>query len=303
MEILKTIEEVRAWREKQSEIAFVPTMGNLHEGHLSLVAKAHRCAPSVIVSIFVNPLQFGEGEDLENYPRTIDADIEKLINAGVSALFLPSAEILYGEDAPFIIVPPKSLIADLCGKDRPGHFEGVATVVAKLFNIVNPTIACFGKKDYQQLKVLEAMVKALNFNIQIVPVDIERSAEGLALSSRNGYLSDAEKNHALQLVQTLQTMKMEIENIHQNTPQSQDQSCDQSTAETVSQKYQALENKMSQLLQTGGFEVDYLTIREQSLLKVATEKDRNLIILVAAKIGNTRLLDNLEVNLPVSNFR
>ncbi|MHC5225017.1 pantoate--beta-alanine ligase [Ignatzschineria sp. LJL83] len=293
MEILKTVEEVRAWRDAQSDVAFVPTMGNLHEGHLSLVAKAHSCAPSVIVSIFVNPLQFGEGEDLENYPRTIDVDIEKLTNAGVSALFLPTAEILYGEDEPFIIVPPKSLIADLCGKDRPGHFEGVATVVAKLFNIVNPTVACFGKKDYQQLKVLEAMVKALNFNIQIVPVDIERSAAGLALSSRNGYLSDAEKNHALQLSQTLQAMKAEIEAIHQNIHQSQDQS----TVEMVSQKYQALENKMSQLLQTSGFEVDYLTIREQSLLKLATEKDRNLIILVAAKVGNTRLLDNIEMDL------
>lgn len=305
MKIFKTVEEVRAWRKTQSDVAFVPTMGNLHEGHLSLVAKAHTCASSVIVSIFVNPLQFGEGEDLENYPRTIDADIEKLTNAGVSALFLPTAEILYGEEEPFIIVPPKSLIADLCGKDRPGHFEGVATVVAKLFNIVNPTIACFGKKDYQQLKVLEAMVKALNFNIQIVPVEIERNAEGLALSSRNGYLSDAEKNHALQLSQTLQAMKGEIEAYHQNIQQSyekfdaqsQDQSWNQSTAEIVSQKYQALENNMSQLLQSSGFEVDYLTIREQSLLKVATEQDQNLIILIAAKIGNTRLLDNLEVNL------
>ncbi len=282
MEILKSIEEVRLWRNQQQEVAFVPTMGNLHAGHLSLVKAAKDRSPAVIVSIFVNPLQFGAGEDLESYPRTLDADIEKLTAAGVSALFLPTAEMLYEEDEPFMIVPPASLIADLCGKDRPGHFEGVATVVAKFFNIVQPTFACFGKKDYQQLRVIESMVKALNFDIQIIPVAIERAEMGLALSSRNGYLSASEKNDALLLSQTLLQMKHEIAQAA-------------SAGEIAANSYLQLEMKMTDLLQNRGFQVDYLTIRAQKTLKKATMKDRDLVILIAAKVGKTRLLDNIEL--------
>lgn len=284
MKVLKSIEEVRQWRAAQGEIAFVPTMGNLHAGHLSLVETAKTYSPVVIVSIFVNPLQFGEGEDLESYPRTLDADMEKLTQAGVSVLFLPTPEILYGSDAPFIITPPASLIDDLCGRDRPGHFEGVATVVAKFFNIVAPNYACFGKKDYQQLKVIEAMVHALNFNISIVPVDIERSEQGLALSSRNGYLAASEKEHALQLSQTLQAMKRLIEEAS-------------SAEDLTTEYYHNLEKEMTQLLQSKGFEVDYLTIRDQKSLKIPSEREKSLVILIAAKVANTRLLDNIEVSL------
>lgn len=281
LEILKSIEDVRRWRALHQEVAFVPTMGNLHAGHLSLVKRAQEATSNVIVSIFVNPLQFGEGEDLESYPRTLDADMKKLIEAGVSALFLPTAEMLY-EDEPFIIQPPKSLIADLCGKDRPGHFEGVATVVAKFFNIVRPTYACFGKKDYQQLRVIESMVSALNFDIEIIPVPIERASEGLALSSRNGYLSENEKMQALLLSQTLMSMKSEIEHLVKDDA-------------IVTSSYSDLEIKMTALLQTKGFIVDYLTIRAQKTLKKAMVTDKNLVVLVAAKIGKTRLLDNIEV--------
>lgn len=284
MKVLKSIEEVKQWRAKQREIAFVPTMGNLHAGHLSLVETAKKHASQVIVSIFVNPLQFGEGEDLESYPRTLDADIEKLTKAGVAALFLPTPEMLYGSDAPFIVTPPSALIDDLCGKDRPGHFEGVATVVAKFFNIVNPTYACFGKKDYQQLKVIEAMVRSLNFDISIIPVDIERSESGLALSSRNGYLSESEADQALILSQTLQMMKTQIEEAFENHAITRD-------------LYQKIEKEMSQLLQEQGFLVDYLTIRDQKSLKEPSADERNLVILVAAKVGNTRLLDNIELFL------
>lgn len=284
MEILKSIEDVRSWRAQFEEIAFVPTMGNLHAGHLSLVTEAKKVSDNVIVSIFVNPLQFGEGEDLESYPRTLDADIEKLTSAGVSALFLPTPEVLYGNDEPFMVIPPKSLISDLCGKDRPGHFEGVATVVAKFFNIVRPTYACFGKKDYQQLRVIEAMVDALNFDITIIPVAIERAEKGLALSSRNGYLSDLERDQALSLSQTLVEMKSEIESAAKN-------------GVMMTTTYQDLETKMTSLLQSQGFVVDYLTIREQKMLKKAGVTDQDLVILVAAKVGKTRLLDNIEVNI------
>ncbi len=286
MKVLRSIEEVRAWRESFSEVAFVPTMGNLHAGHISLVTTAKQYSENVIVSIFVNPLQFGEGEDLDSYPRTLDADIEKLTNAGVSALFLPTPEMLYGDgtDAPFLIVPPQSLIGELCGKDRPGHFEGVATVVAKFFNIVEPTYACFGKKDYQQLKVIEAMVSGLNFNIRIVPVDIERSDAGLALSSRNGYLSEEEKQQALSLSKTLQTIKQNLLDYDKSTL-------------SLTHCYKDIEEKAVALLQKEGFVVDYLSIRAQKTLKIATKNDLELVVLIAAKCGKTRLLDNIEVFL------
>ncbi len=284
MKVLKSIEEVRRWRDQFQEVAFVPTMGNLHAGHLSLVREARKVSENVLVSIFVNPLQFGEGEDLDSYPRTLEADMEKLMAAGISALFLPTPEMLYGEDAPFIVAPPNSLIADLCGKDRPGHFEGVATVVAKFFNIVRPTYACFGKKDYQQLRVIEAMVKALNFDITIIPVAIERSEAGLALSSRNGYLSKDSQHHALRLSQTLLAMKEEIARAAENQ-------------EIIPTSYEELEAKMTEQLQREGFLVDYLTIREQKQLKKAQVTDRHLVILVAAKVAQTRLLDNIELTI------
>lgn len=281
MKILTTIDEVRHWRAQHDEIAFVPTMGNLHAGHLSLIAAAKARAAAVIVSIFVNPLQFGEGEDLESYPRTLADDQAQLSAAGVSALFIPTPDVLYPTEELFMILPPKSLIADLCGKDRPGHFEGVATVVAKLFNIVRPTYACFGKKDYQQLRVIESMVQSLNIDVTIIPVAIERSERGLALSSRNGYLSLEAQEQALLLSHTLKQMASTIQSQAQNK-----------TIGTTT--YSDLEQSMTALLQNGGFEVDYLTIRVQETLKNAKITDKNLVILVAAKLGKTRLLDNIE---------
>ncbi|PWD85906.1 pantoate--beta-alanine ligase [Ignatzschineria cameli] len=281
MKILKSVAEVRQWRKEHDEVAFVPTMGNLHAGHLSLVAEAKRHSENVIVSIFVNPLQFGEGEDLDSYPRTLEADREKLEAAGVSALFLPTEEMLYGEDAPFLVVPPKSLIGELCGRDRPGHFEGVATVVTKFFNIVAPTYACFGKKDYQQLKVIEALVAALNFDIKIIPVAIEREESGLALSSRNGYLSDDERAQAVKISEVLKVLR---ENLLALDPS------------TRPENYHAYENEARTLLEREGFVVDYLSIREQKSLQLAKQADQHLVVLVAAKCGKTRLLDNIEIN-------
>ncbi|OYQ81808.1 pantoate--beta-alanine ligase [Ignatzschineria sp. F8392] len=281
MKVLKSVAEVRQWRKAYDEVAFVPTMGNLHAGHLSLVAEAKRHSENVIVSIFVNPLQFGEGEDLDSYPRTIEADMEKLESAGVSALFLPTEEILYGEDAPFLVVPPKSLIGELCGRDRPGHFEGVATVVTKFFNIVAPTYACFGKKDYQQLKVIEALVAALNFDIKIIPVAIEREESGLALSSRNGYLSDDERAQAVKISEVLKVLR---ENLLALDPSARPEN------------YHAYENEARTLLEREGFVVDYLSIREQKSLQLAKQADQHLVVLVAAKCGKTRLLDNIEIN-------
>lgn len=279
MQILETIESVRRWRKGESgaRVAFVPTMGNLHEGHLSLVKAAKMVGERVIVSIFVNPLQFGEGEDLESYPRTLEADLEKLRALGVSAVFLPKVEEFYPEeDLVVTIHPPKKLIAELCGASRPGHFEGVATVVTKFFNIVQPDFACFGKKDYQQLRVIESLVAGLNLDIEIIPVEIERAEDGLALSSRNGYLTERERAKAPELYAALKSLKEGVE---------------------AGGDFRMLEALATNTLNQNGWKVDYLTLRRQKDLAVAEEGDRALILLAAATLGTTRLLDNLEIEL------
>ena len=277
MKIIHTIKELRDWRREAGSVAFVPTMGNLHEGHLALVREAAKRADKVVVSIFVNRLQFGQGEDFDRYPRTLEQDAAKLAGEGVAVLFAPSEQELYPRVAQQYNVEPPNLQNELCGAFRPGHFRGVATVVAKLFNIVEPDYACFGKKDYQQLAILQGMAADLNFRVEIVPVDIGRAADGLALSSRNQYLSEAERKQAPQLYRKLQAIASAVENGNRN--------------------YAALEQQAAANLKQAGWQVDYVEIRHAGNLQVAHVGDSELVVLAAARLGNTRLIDNVEIHL------
>ena len=277
MKIIHTIKELRDWRREAGSVAFVPTMGNLHEGHLALVREAAKRADKVVVSIFVNRLQFGQGEDFDRYPRTLEQDAAKLAGEGVAVLFAPSEQELYPNVAQQYNVEPPHLQNELCGAFRPGHFRGVATVVAKLFNIVEPDYACFGKKDYQQLAILQGMAADLNFRVEIVPVDIGRAADGLALSSRNQYLNEAERKQAPQLYRELQAIARAVENGNRD--------------------YAALEQQAAANLKQTGWQVDYVEIRHAGNLQVAHVGDSELVVLVAARLGNTRLIDNIEIRL------
>ena len=277
MKIIHTIQELRDWRREASSVAFVPTMGNLHEGHLALVREAAKRADQVVVSIFVNRLQFGQGEDFDRYPRTLEQDAAKLAGEGVAVLFAPSEQELDPRVAQQYNVEPPNLQNELCGAFRPGHFRGVATVVAKLFNIVEPDYACFGKKDYQQLAILQGMAADLNFRVEIVPVDIGRAADDLALSSRNQYLSEAERKQAPQLYRELQAIASAVENGNRN--------------------YAALEQQAAANLKQAGWQVDYVEIRHAGNLQVAHVGDGELVVLAAARLGNTRLIDNVEIHL------
>ena len=277
MKIIHTIQELRDWRREAGSVAFVPTMGNLHEGHLALVREAAKRADQVVVSIFVNRLQFGQGEDFDRYPRTLEQDAAKLAGEGVAVLFAPSEQELYPNVAQQYNVEPPNLQNELCGAFRPGHFRGVATVVAKLFNIVEPNYACFGKKDYQQLVILQGMAADLNFGVEIVPVDIGRAADGLALSSRNQYLSEAERKQAPQLYRELQAIARSVEN--------------------GNRYYAALEQQAAANLKQAGWQVDYVEIRHAGNLQVAHVGDSELVVLAAARLGNTRLIDNIEIYL------
>ena len=277
MKIIHTIQELRDWRRETGSVAFVPTMGNLHEGHLALVREAAKRADQVVVSIFVNRLQFGQGEDFDRYPRTLEQDAAKLAGEGVAVLFAPNEQELYPRVAQQYNVEPPNLQNELCGTFRPGHFRGVATVVAKLFNIVEPDYACFGKKDYQQLTILQGMAADLNFRVEIVPVDIGRAADGLALSSRNQYLSEAERKQAPQLYRELQAIARAVENGNRD--------------------YAALEQQAAANLKQAGWQVDYVEIRHAGNLQVAHVGDSELVVLAAARLGNTRLIDNVEIHL------
>lgn len=277
MKIIHTIQELRDWRRDAGSVAFVPTMGNLHEGHLALVREAAKRADKVVVSIFVNRLQFGQGEDFDRYPRTLEQDAAKLAGKGVAVLFAPSEQELYPHVVQQYNVEPPHLQNELCGAFRPGHFRGVATVVAKLFNIVEPDYACFGKKDYQQLAILQGMAADLNFRVEIVPVDIGRAADGLALSSRNQYLSEAERKQAPQLYRELQAIARAVENGNRD--------------------YAALEQQAATTLKQVGWQVDYVEIRHAGNLQVAHVGDSELVVLAAARLGNTRLIDNVEIHL------
>lgn len=275
MEIIRTVAEMRAWRRQAGKLAFVPTMGNLHAGHLALVKAARERADKVVVSIFVNRLQFGQGEDFGAYPRTFDADCDKLRAAGVDALFFPEEQELYPRVRQDFNVEPPNIQNELCGAYRPGHFRGVATVVTKLFNIVQPDLACFGKKDFQQLHVIRAMVDDLNSPIEIVPVDTGRADDGLALSSRNGYLSAEERAEAPRLYRNLEQIRQRL----------QDGDHD----------YAALEQAARDDLAQAGWIVDYVEIRQADTLAVAHAGEKRLVVLAAARLGRTRLIDNIEV--------
>lgn len=278
MQIIHTVRELRAWRKNAGTVAFVPTMGNLHEGHLALVREAKKRAGNVVVSIFVNRLQFGQGEDFDKYPRTLQQDADKLAAEGVAVVFAPDEKELYPNVEQRYNVEPPHLQNELCGKFRPGHFRGVATVVSKLFNIVAPDVACFGKKDYQQLAVIKGLTEDLNFDIEIVPVDTGRAADGLALSSRNQYLSVEERAEAPRLYRELQAV---AESLKQG-----------------SLDYAGLEKRAVQSLMEHGWTVDYVEIRHADTLEVARTGDRKPVVLAAARLGTTRLIDNVEIKLP-----
>lgn len=275
MKIIHTIEELHTWRKQVNQVAFVPTMGNLHEGHLALVNRAKQEADNVVVSIFVNRLQFGQGEDFDRYPRTLEKDAEKLQLAGVDILFAPDEIELYPNVIQHYQVEPPNLQNELCGVFRPGHFRGVATVVCKLFNIVQPDVACFGKKDYQQLVIIRGMVSDLNMPVRVVAVDTGRAEDGLALSSRNQYLSQSERVEASRLYHVLCKIASEIQ--------------------AGNRDYQALEQEAICKLKCHHWIVDYVEIREAATLNVVRLGDKNLVILAAARLGNTRLIDNLEI--------
>ena len=283
MNMVKTLRELRAAvaqaRAEGKQIGFVPTMGNLHAGHVSLVEIAAQRADFVVASIFVNPLQFGAGEDLDTYPRTLAADQEKLLAAGCHLLFHPDVAEIYPHgmgDQARVIVPGVS--EGLCGASRPGHFEGVATVVTKLFNMVQPDLAVFGEKDYQQLAVIRALVQDLNMPIQIIGAPTQRAEDGLALSSRNGYLSDAQRATAPALYRGLQTIAEELRR--------------------GARDYARLIDSTQAQQRAAGFIPDYLEIRNAVNLRPAQLDDHHLVILTAAQLGSTRLIDNLVVELP-----
>lgn len=269
---------IAADRSAGRRIAFVPTMGNLHEGHLQLVRRAKKIADIVVVSIFVNPLQFGPTEDLDKYPRTLAADKEKLFGEGAHYLFTPGVEEMYpnGADAQTRITVPE-LSDTLCGASRPGHFSGVATVVTKLFQIVQPDVAIFGKKDFQQLAVIRKLTSDLCMPIQIVGVETARATDGLALSSRNGYLTMEERSLAPALHDALQECREAI-------------ACGFDS-------YADLENHARETLQIAGFKPDYFSIRDARTLGPVTPNTEQLVILVAAYLGRTRLIDNVTLNL------
>ena len=276
-----TVQELRAtvadWRRAGEQIAFVPTMGNLHSGHLDLMREAGSRAGRVVTSIFVNPMQFGEGEDFDAYPRTLEQDSEKLRQLGVDLLFAPEVTTIYpaGSTEYQTRVEVPGLSDVLCGASRPGHFVGVATVVCKLFNLVQPDLAVFGQKDFQQLMVIRRMAADLAFPIGIVGKETVRESDGLALSSRNGYLSAQERATAPLLYRTLQE-----------------------TAEAIkagNRDYTGLEKAAEAVLQEAGFRPDYYAIRRAEDLAPAQDSGEDLVVLAAAYLGTTRLIDNLRV--------
>jgi pantoate--beta-alanine ligase len=249
-------------------------MGNLHDGHLALVAGARKHGKCVVASIFVNRLQFEPGGDFERYPRTLERDCRMLEDAGCHVAFAPDEKEMYPVPQEIHVTPPKSA-AQLCGDFRPGHFQGVVTVVSKLFNIVAPHTAIFGKKDYQQLHVIRQLVRQLNFAIEIVGVETVREKDGLAMSSRNGYLSREERLEAMRLQQNLRRIKEQVEG--------------------GSRRYGRLEEMAASDLTVAGWRVDYVALRNRADLTPPKPTDTELVVLGAAWLGRTRLIDNLEI--------
>lgn len=279
MNIFHTIKDLKNELNplRHQKIALVPTMGNLHDGHLSLVALAKQHADIVVVSIFVNPTQFGADEDFASYPRTLDDDCQKLAKAGVALVFAPSVDEMYPVYPPNVQILSGSISKILCGQTRPTHFDGVGLVVSKLFNIVRPDVAVFGKKDYQQLAIIAQLVQELNFEIDIIGGEIVRADDGLALSSRNQYLTKQERAIAPRLAQALQQLAGELK------------SASVADFDTIIQK-------TKDKLTCDGFTVDYLQVLNQQL-QPASRHDKHLVILTACYLGKARLLDNLEITL------
>lgn len=267
-------ERVRSWKRDGLRVAFVPTMGNLHDGHFSLVKLARTHADRVVASVFVNPTQFGPNEDFARYPRTPDTDARGLEAAGCDALWLPSVEAMYpyGVEATVRVQVP-NVTSTLEGASRPGHFDGVATVVSRLFNQVQPDVAVFGRKDYQQLAVVRYMVRDLAFPIEIVGADIVREANGLAMSSRNQYLSADERAQAAQISRCLAAM---------------------ADAVRAGEPREAVEAGAARRLVEAGFEPDYAVLRRPDLTVPAAGETGSMVGLIAARLGRTRLIDNLE---------
>ncbi|MEI6068432.1 MAG: pantoate--beta-alanine ligase [Methylococcaceae bacterium] len=276
MHIVNTVfdlrEAIKIWRSNGESVAFVPTMGNLHAGHLHLVNRAKKSADRVVVSIFVNPTQFGVGEDFETYPRTERDDREKLEVEGADLLFLPAVADIYSPDAK-TTVTVTGLSERYCGASRPGHFSGVATVVCKLFNIVQPNVALFGLKDFQQLTIIKTMVRDLNIPVEIIGIDTVRESDGLALSSRNNYLTTTEKKVAPKLYQALCIARDAIW--------------------AGNQAYADIEQQALRFLQQAGFQTDYFSVCRSHDLEKAGLDDVDLVLLAAAKLGKTRLIDNI----------
>ena len=277
-EILDLREIRRTWQSSAKVIAFVPTMGNLHQGHLNLVREAKKQADIVVVAIVVNPMQFGPDEDLDAYPRTLESDSRLLKELGVDVLFMPKVTDIYArglEQQTFVEVPGLSYM--ICGASRPGHFRGVATIVCKLFNMVQPNSAFFGEKDFQQLQVIKAMVTDLSMNLKVFGVATTREDDGLAMSSRNQYLRGEERKLAPILYEKMQTLSNEIQ--------------------TGRRDFANLTQEYKMQLSKRGFNPDYLEIRSAETLLQPGHEDQDLVLLAAAFLGKTRLIDNLQIRL------
>jgi len=274
MDLIHTVAELRARLKTQRSVALVPTMGNLHAGHLSLVDIAHRHGKCVVASIFVNRLQFDPGGDFDRYPRTLGQDCALLEKAGCHVVFAPDEKEMYPHAQEVFVTPPR-VANQLDGDFRPGHFQGVTTVVSKLFNLVTPDVAVFGKKDYQQWHVIRAMVRQLSFGIEIVGGETVREPDGLALSSRNNYLSPAERAKAPLLSTALRQIKDAIEE--------------------GSHRFERHEEMAISALNLAGWKVDYIALRNRGELAPPQPHDRELVVLGAAWLGKTRLIDNMEI--------
>jgi pantoate--beta-alanine ligase len=283
MKIISDIQELRDHLRGQNRASFVPTMGNLHEGHLSLMRLARQHGDPVVASIFVNRLQFGPNEDFDSYPRTMQADIEKLEKEGVYILFAPTERDLYPQPQEYRVDPPQQLGDILEGEFRPGFFKGVCTVVLKLLSCVQPKVAVFGKKDYQQLMIIRRMANQFALPVEIIPGETIRAEDGLALSSRNGYLSTDERKEAPELQKVLKVVREQVLQLRERNMQSLSE----------------IEKEAIATLTKRGWQPDYIAIRQQSDLASASNESllagEPLVILTAAKLGKTRLIDNLEV--------
>lgn len=273
MHVIHTQKELVETLKKLTNIAFVPTMGNLHDGHLKLIEEALKKTKYVVVSIFINPLQFNSKDDFKNYPRTLDEDLLMLQKLDVPFVFVPSKEDII-DSSQTIEIHLSDIANDLCGRFRPGHFNGVATIVCKLFNLIQPELAFFGRKDFQQLFLIKELVKQLNYPIHIIAIDTVRHKDGLAKSSRNNLLSKEDRKKAPQLFELMNAMK-----------------------EKVMQKklsFKEIESDAERLLNDSGWIVDYLAIRSAQSLKTPVHNEKQMVILGAATLGSVRLIDNIE---------